>query len=317
MRLNHSRRGIRSAFCVVLAGCLLTVSCGRTERTKSIDIVLVAKALDSEWWQRVKAGAEEAARAAPGVRLAVLAPEREINIDQQAAILEDQITKHVSAMAVAPAGVSEIVPLLDRAKAANIPVVIFDTDVDWPSKVSFVGADNRRAGRLAGEYMVKLLGGKGKVAVIRGILGIRTHDDRIAGFRDAIATAPGIELVTVQPANSERALGMSVMENILTTHPDLKGVFATNDQMALGAMEAVAARNATGKVAVIGIDATKEAVTAVQKGNMAADVGMHPEALGRLSVETAIKAARGEAVEKTIDTGQTLVTKENATELLR
>jgi ribose transport system substrate-binding protein len=183
--------------------------------------------------------------------------------------------------------------------------------------VSFVGADNRRAGRLAGEYMVKLLGGKGKVAVIRGILGIRTHDDRLAGFRDAIATAPGIELVTVQPANSERALGMSVMENILTTHPDLKGVFATNDQMALGAVEAVAARNATGKVAVIGIDATKEAVTAVQKGSMAADVGMHPEALGRLSVETAIKAARGETVEKTIDTGQTLVTKENAAELLR
>jgi ribose transport system substrate-binding protein len=293
------------------------LSCGRSERAKSIDIVLVAKALDSEWWQRVKAGAEEAARAAPGVRLAVLAPEREINIDQQAAILEDQITKHVSAMAVAPAGVSEIVPLLDRAKAANIPVVIFDTDVDWPSKVSFVGADNRRAGRLAGEYMVKLLGGKGKVAVIRGILGIRTHDDRLAGFRDAIAAAPGVELVTVQPANSERALGMSVMENILTTHPDLKGVFATNDQMALGAVEAVAARNATGKVAVIGIDATKEAVTAVQKGSMAADVGMHPEALGRLSVEAAIKAARGQPVEKTIDTGQTLVTKENATELLR
>ena len=79
--------------------------------------------------------------------------------------------------------------------------------------------------------------------MIRGILGIRTHDDRLAGFRDAIAAAPGIEFVTVQPANSERAMGMSVMENILTTHPDLKAVFATNDQMALGAVEAVAARN--------------------------------------------------------------------------
>src|SRR5215468_9672655 len=194
----------RVAVGILPAGCLLPLSCGRSERAKTIDIALVAKALDSEWWQRVKSGAEEAARAVPGVRLAVLAPEREINIDQQAAILEDQITKRVSAMAVAPAGVSEILPLLDRAKAAGIPVIIFDTDVDWPSKLSFVGADNRRAGRLAGEHIVKLLGGKGKVAVIRGVLGIRTHDDRLAGFREAIASSPGIQLVTVQPANSER-----------------------------------------------------------------------------------------------------------------
>jgi ribose transport system substrate-binding protein len=132
-----------------------------------------------------------------------------------------------------------------------------------------------------------------------------------------MAAAPGIEIVTVQPANSERALGMSVMENILTTHPDLKAVFATNDQMALGAVEAVAARNSTGKVAVIGVDATREAVAAVQQGRLAADVAMHPEALGRGTVEAAITAARGEPVNRIIDTGETLVTKENAAEFLR
>src|SRR5438067_6587029 len=191
---------------MILAACLLPLSCGPSGRAKTIDIALVTKALDSEWWQRVKSGAEEAARAVPGVRLAVLAPEREINIDQQAAILEDQITKGISALAVAPAGVSEIVPLLDRAKSAGIPVIIFDTDVDWPAKASFVGADNRRAGRLAGEHIVKLLGGKGKVAVIRGILGIRTHDDRLAGFREAVAGSAGINVVTLQPANSEPAM---------------------------------------------------------------------------------------------------------------
>jgi len=317
MKRDISGWWLRSAIGIIIAGCLLPLSCGRSDRAKTIDIALVCKALDSEWWQRVKTGAEEAARAVPGVRLAVLAPEREINIDQQAAILEDQITKRISALAVAPAGVSEILPLLDRAKSAGIPVIIFDTDVDWPSRVSFVGADNRRGGRLAGEHIVKLLGGKGKVAVIRGILGIRTHDDRLAGFRDAIAAAPGIEIVTVQPANSERALGMSVMENILTTHPDLKAVFATNDQMALGAVEAVAARNSSGKVVVVGVDATKEATVAIQKGTLSADVAMHPEALGRGAVETAIKAARGEPVNKVVDTGETLVTKENAAEFLR
>jgi ribose transport system substrate-binding protein len=304
-----------TAAAIVLA--CLAVSCGRSGKPKTIDIAFVTKALDSEWWQRVKSGAEEAARADPGVKLSVLAPEREVNIDQQVAILENQITRRVSALAVAPAGASEVLPVLERARAAGIPVLIVDTDINWPSKLSYIGADNQRAGRIAGEFIVGAIGGKGQVAVIRGILGVATHEDRLAGFREAIAKAPGIDCVAVQPANSERALGMSVMENILTSHPDLRAVFATNDQMALGAVEAIAARNLTGRVAVVGVDATSEAVRAVQAGRLTADVAMHPELLGSRAVEAAIKAARGEPVAKRIDTGETLVTKENAGQFLR
>jgi ribose transport system substrate-binding protein len=300
-----------------IAAACLAVSCGRTGKPKTIDIAFVTKALDSEWWQRVKSGAEEAARADPGVRLSVLAPEREVNIDQQVAILENQITRRVSALAVAPAGASEVLPVLEHAKAAGIPVLIVDTDINWPSKLSYIGADNQRAGRIAGEYIAGAIGGKGQVAVIRGILGVATHEDRLAGFREAIAKSPGMDCVAVQPANSERALGMSVMENILTSHPDVRAVFATNDQMALGAVEAIAARNLTGKVVVVGVDATSEAVRAVQAGRLTADVAMHPELLGRSAVEAAIKAARGEPVAKRIDTGETLVTKENAGQFLR
>ena len=299
------------------AGVLLLGSCGQGSPKKTIDITLVTKALDSEWWQRVKAGAEDAAKANPGVRLAVLAPEREVNIDQQVSILEDQITKKVAALAVAPTGSAELIPVLDRAQQAAIPVIIFDTDIVWASKLSYVGSDNRRAGRIAGEYIVKLLGGKGKVAVIRGILGVPTHEDRVAGFREAIHDTPGIECVAVQPANSERALAMSVMENLLTRYPDLRAVFAGNDQMALGAVEAIDARQLTGKIAVIGIDATREAVRAVAAGRMAGDVAMYPEMLGRSAVEAALKAARGEPIEKRIDVGETLVTKENAAQFLK
>jgi ABC-type sugar transport system substrate-binding protein len=139
----------------------------------------------------------------------------------------------------------------------------------------------------------------------------------MAGFREAIHDAPGIECVAVQPANSERALAMSVMENLLTRYPDLLAVFAGNDQMALGAVEAIAARNLTGKIAVIGIDATREAVRAVAAGRLAGDVAMYPEMLGRSAVETALKAARGEPIEKRVDVGETLVTKENAAQFLK
>ncbi len=313
--MNRRMRALAAVPAIALLW--VTASCGRSQTPQTIQITLVTKALDSEWWQRVKAGAEEAARAHPGVRLAVLAPEREVNIDQQVAILEDQITRRISALAVAPAGVAEILPVLDKARAAGIPVVIVDTDVNWPWKLSYVGADNRRAGRLAGEYIAKILGGRGKVAVIRGILGIATHEDRVAGFREALAKAPGIECVAVQPANSERALGMSVMENLLTSHPNLRAVFATNDQMALGAVEAIAAHNLTGQVAVVGVDATSEGVHAVKNGKLAADVAMHPEVLGRYSVEAAYKAALRQPLDRRIDTGETLVTQANAAQFLK
>lgn len=294
----------------------LLPACRRMNTEKIVEITVVAKALDSEWWQRVRAGAEQAANK-PGVRLNILAPEREVNVDQQVAIVEDQITRKVSALAVAPTGAAELIPVLERARAAGIPVIIFDTDIEWPSKLTFVGGDNRRAGKLAGEHIVKLLEGKGQVAIIRGVLGVMTHEDRVAGFQEALSKAPGVKCVAVQPANSERALGMSVMENLLTRYPDLRAVFATNDQMALGAVEAVAARNLTGKIAIVGIDATHEAVRAVSAGRLAADVAMFPEKLGSSAVEAALKAARGEAVEKRIDIGSALVTKENAAEYLR
>ena len=311
--------GLRNSRCVAMAlaaAMLLAGACSRT-KTKKLEIVLVTKALDSEFWQRLKSGAEAAARAEPEVRLAVLAPEREINIDQQVTILEDQVLKKVSALAVAPAGVAEVVPVLEKARAAGIPVVIVDTDVPWPHRVSFVGIDNRLGGRLAGEYVLGAIGGKGKVAVIRGVLGVATQDDRMAGFREAMAQAPGVEYLAAQPANSERALGMSVMENLLTRHPDLRAVFATNDQMALGAMEAIAARGLTGQIVLIGFDAGREAVRAVEAGRMSAVMAQYPEAIGRRAIEEAIKAARAQPVEKRLDIGTALVTKENASDFLR
>ena len=304
--------------CVVMAAMLLLSAggCNRTNTTRK-RIVIVTKALDSEFWQTLKSGAEEAARQHPDIELSVLAPEREINIDQQVSILEDQILKKVSALAVVPGGIAEVTPALDKAKAAGIPVLIVDNDTPWPDKLCYIGTDNRVGGKLAGDYLVKTLGGHGKVAIIRGVLGVVSHDDRVAGFRDALAQAPGIQLVTIQPANSERALGLTVMENLLTSNPDLNAVFATNDQMALGAMEGVAAQHLSGKVLVVGFDAGKEAVRAVKSGTISAVIAQYPANMGKEAVEAAIKAILREPVPKVIDTGTALVTKENADEFLK
>jgi ribose transport system substrate-binding protein len=306
--------------CALMVGViflLLVGGCNRGDVTRKHRIVIVTKALDSEFWQTLKSGAEEAARQHPDIELSVLAPEREINIDQQVSIIEDQILKKVSALAVVPGGTAEVTPVLDKAKAAGIPVLIVDNDTTWPGKLSYIGTDNREGGRLAGDYIVKVLGGRGKVAIVRGILGVTSHEDRVAGFQQAIAQAPGIQIVTIQPANSERASALTVMENILTSNPDLNAVFATSDQMALGAMEGVAAQHLSGKVLVVGFDAGKEAVRAVKSGAISAVVAQYPANMGKQAVEAAIKAIHGEPVAKVIDTGTALVTKANADEFLK
>jgi ribose transport system substrate-binding protein len=304
---------------VTIFAAILLVSaagCNRADVSRK-RVAIVTKALDSEFWQTLKKGAEEAASQHPEIELSVLAPEREINIDQQVSILEDQILKKVSVLAVVPGGVAEVTPVLDKAKAAGIPVLIVDNDTPWTGKLCYIGTDNRVGGKLAGDYVVKTLGGQGKVAIIRGILGVASHEDRVGGFQEAIASAPGIKLVTVQPANSERALALTVMENVLTSNPDLNAVFVTNDQMALGAMEAVSARNLVGKTMIVGFDAGKEAVRAVKSGQMQAVIAQYPANMGRQAVEAAIKTLHGETLPKVIDTGTKLVTRENADEFLQ
>jgi ribose transport system substrate-binding protein len=306
--------------CFLIGGVMLLLpvgGCNRSDATRKHRVVIVTKALDSEFWQTLKNGAEEAARQHPDIELSVLAPEREINIDQQVSILEDQILKKVSALAVVPAGIAQVTPVLEKARAAGIPVLIVDNDTPWPGKLSYIGTDNRAGGRLAGDYMVKTLGGRGKVAIIRGILGASSHEDRVAGFQEAIAQAPGIQLVTIQPANSERALALTVMENILTSNPSLNAVFVTSDQMALGAIEGVAAQQFSGKLLVVGFDAGKEAVRAVKSGAISAVIAQYPANMGKQAVEAAIKAIQGQPVAKVIDTGTALVTKENADEFLK
>lgn len=133
-------------------------------------------------------------------------------------------------------------------------------------EITYVGTDNRKGGQLAARVLAEALGGQGELALIHGVPGNESQDDRAAGFVDALAAHPGLKLVARQPANSERALGLTVMESILTAHPGVKGVFATNDQMALGAVEAIEARGLRGKVRIVGFDATDEAVTAANAG---------------------------------------------------
>ena len=281
-------------------------------------VALVMKTANNPFFIEMQKGAEEAAKRL-NVELVVQAAEREVDVEKQMQIVENLIQTRVAALCVTPSGSREIVPAIDKANRANIPVVIVDTRVDAKALsesggrvATFIGSDNYEGGKIAGEFLAKKLGGKGKVAVLEGIPGHETGDSRLRGFREALKASPGVEIVASQTANWERDQGFNVFQNILQSHPDVQAVFACSDLMALGAVEAVAAAKKTGQIAVVGFDATSEARDAITKGTMDASVAQSPAQMGAIAVENALKLLKGEQVQPEFVVPIKLITKENA-----
>ena len=296
---------------LVAASISLLVGCGRSPDSSTSAgsaaaagpvIALVPKTLNNPFFIDMQRGAEEAARAA-GVTLVVQAAERETDVERQMQIIENLIQRKVSALILAPSGSREIVPVVLKANQAGIPVLIVDTRLDAAAlrasggkTVTFIGSDNHEGGKIAGQFAVERLGGQGRVAVLEGIAGHETGDARVRGFREALQGHPGITVVASQPANWERDQGYTVFQNILQANPTVNALFAANDLMALGAVEAIAAAGKTGKVTVIGFDAQDEARAAVKAGKMAATIAQNPALMGRTAVERAVALLKGESV---------------------
>lgn len=262
------------------------------------------------FWAAVQKGAEDAAKAM-SVKLVVLAPPAETDVQAQVAQIEDQIAKNVSAIIVAPTDVSALNSTFDKARAKKIPVLFVDTDGTWPHKATFIGTDNKAGGALGGKFLCEQLKGKGDIAIITGVMTTQSIRARVEGARET-AKKCGLKVVAELPADSDRAKGQTVMEDLLASKPTVKGVFAANDLMALGAAEAVKARRKTGTMLIVGFDAIPEAAKAIQSGSLAASVAQNPSNMGKFGVENALKLLQGKTIPKRIDTGTTLVTKANA-----
>src|SRR2546426_4039773 len=208
------------------------------------------------FWAAVERGARETAKSV-GVNLVVLAPPAETDVQAQISQIEDQIAKRVSAIVVAPTDVSALNTTFDKARAQKIPVLFVDTDGTWRYKLTFIGTDNRAGGVLGGQFLCGAFKGKGDVAIITGVMTTQSIRSRVEGARAAMKSC-GLRVVAELPANSDRALGQQVMEDILTSNPTGKGSFAANDLMALGAAEAVTSRGKTGKVLIVGVFALSQ-----------------------------------------------------------
>ena len=288
---------------MMLMSCL---SCNRgSDQSKMAGksrIALVLKTLNSPFFIDLRNGAEAAAKIAK-IELIVQAPDREIDVEKQMQIIENLIQMKVDAICVSPSGSRELLPAISKANNAGIPVLIVDTGIDEEAARSegiktatFIGSDNYEGGKIAGTYLSQLYGGNANVAVLEGIPGHETADSRLRGFRDGISDYPNIEIVASQPANFERDQGYNVMQNMLQAHAEIQAVFACNDMMALGAMEAIASSGRTGSIKIIGFDAVAEARAEIERGNLEASVAQHPAEMGRLAIENAIKIINGKTV---------------------
>ncbi len=233
--------------------------------------------------------------------------------------VENLITKQPDAIIIDTCDSDAIVSSIEACNEAGIPVFTMDRESNGGEVVSHIGYDAIKSGRMAGQYLVDTLGGKGKIVEIQGIMGTNVAQNRSQGFNEIMKENPDMEIVACQVADFDRAKGMSVMENILQANPEIDGLYAANDEMLLGALEAMEAAGRTGDIVKIGCDAIDDTLDAMKAGKVDATIAEPPFFLGKAILNTAFDYLEGKKIEPyvildnqlvTQDTVDSLVTKE-------
>lgn len=266
---------------------------------------------DNPFWQALKEGVE--ARAAEnGVTVDVIPLPTNAGVSDQVAQMEDAVTKGYNGIILGTIDAAGIVPGIEAANAAGIPVLAVDTAPAGGELISLVQTDNVAASQLAGDYLNELLGGQGKILNLQGDMANQTAQARNEGLHAALDGVEGITVID-QSAHWRQEEGLSITENILTSDPDLNAIFAANDPPALGALQALKSAGRD-DVIIVGFDAIPDAVEAVKNGEMEATVAQFPRVMGVVGVDLLVRHLNGEEVPATVDSGAMLVTQENAEE---
>lgn len=286
----------------------VTLSCNRSKQRV---IAVIPKGQAHIFWQSVQAGAK-AAGAKFGVAILWNGPASEIEVSKQINITEDFINRRVDAIVIAPSDEKALVPVIESASKRGIPVTIFDSGAQTESYVSFVATDNYLGGVTAAHRMAEILHKTGNVAIVGVMPGSFSTTRREEGFKDTLAKEyPGMKVVAFQYGMSDRAKSLAVTEDILTANPNLNGIFGPNESSSIGASQAVKIRGLVGKVKIVGFDSSSSLTSDLQEGAVDSLVVQNPFAMGFEGVRTVCEKLEGKTPPKRIDTGVTLVTKEN------
>lgn len=228
--------------------------------------------------------------------------------------IETYIAQKVDALVVVAIDVNGVMPAVEAAAKAKIPVVAVDAILPKGPQVAQVGVDNEAAGKLIGEHFLKVMnaemGGKAKLGIV-GALNSYIQNVRQKGFEDVVKAAPGVTMAGVVDGRNVQDNAMAAAENLMTANPDLTAIYATGEPALLGAVAAVESQGRQGNVKIVGWDLTASAIKGIDAGYVVGVVQQDPAGMGAAAVEAALKAAKGEAVPATIAVPVTIVTKDN------
>lgn len=266
-------------------------------------VPIISKGFQHQFWQAVKTGAEQAA-ADFNVEITFEGPESESQVDKQIEMLQTALDKNPDAICLAALDSQAVIPLLEQAQAAGIPVIGFDSGVDSDIPVTTAATDNIAAAAAAADKMAELIGEEGEIAVIVHDQTSRTGIDRRDGFVNRIEEAyPNIEIVDVQYGGGDHLRSTDLAKAIIQAHPDLKGFFGANEGSAIGVLNAVTELGMEGEIVVIGYDSGKQQTDAIRSGVMAGAITQNPVGIGYKCVESAVQALNGESLDPVTDTG--------------
>ena len=301
---------------VIICGSFIYYGVTGYKVDKKPKIAFIMKTLNNQFFIDMQEGAEKELKNYPDYELIVQAPERETDVEMQMRMVENMITQKVDAICIAPCADKDILPAIQKANEAGIPVIIVDSNVDdelaekmGVTYATYIGSDNYKGGMIAADYLYKILKGRGNVALIEGVPGATSVERRKDGFLDGLKKYPNIKLTASQPANCERNLAYNVMQNILQAHPDIDAVFTVNNVMTLGCSEAVKQSGLKNKVKIVGFDGDDEIYKAIRDGDILGSVIQFPRIIGKTAVDSAIKLINGGVVPHTQYTHIELVTK--------
>jgi len=310
----------RRVFGLVVLGALALACSKPSERAApgapaKLRIAVIPKGTTHEFWKSVHAGAVKASRELD-VELVWKGPLKEDDLKSQIDLVQSFIAQRVSGLALAPLNDRALIASVDQATAAGTPVVIFDSALSGGKFASFVATDNRAAGRMAGERLASLLGGPGKVAVLRYQEGSASTREREEGFLEAVRARPGIEIVSDNQyggATTESAFsaGESLLLAKSAASGGIQGVFTPNESTTFGMLLALEKAKLVGKVKFVGFDASDKLVKALESGSIDALVLQNPFRMGYLAVTTLVEHLKGKPVSPRTDTGAQVVDRNN------
>ncbi|MBF4762639.1 sugar ABC transporter substrate-binding protein [Nocardioides islandensis] len=225
------------------------------------------------------------------------------------AAIQSFVTQQVDAIVITPTS-PNVQDDLQKAVDAGIVVILVDNDIpDWDAKTSVVATDNKAGGELAGQWLAENLPDGAQIAVLQGVLGNPSLEDRVTGMKDALGDAA--EVVAETPTDCDQTKGLDAAQDILTAHPDIDGIYAACGPPLLGALEAIDAIGKSGKLVTVGFDASPDELAAIGDGTESGSVAQFPDKMGSMGVQAAFDAINGKDVPPTIDTGTEMVTSDN------